>query len=156
MDFIQALKKGGEKVSSHLSWLKFLGVLNILLGLLALTFTGVSTLVSVVYLGWLVLISGIASIVLAFQLRKSGGFTSPFILGILGVICGIMILRNPIENALALTLIIAILLFTSGIFRLVSCVTENFDHKGWVAFSGIISILCAYEIYNGWPFLLFL
>jgi uncharacterized membrane protein HdeD (DUF308 family) len=152
MDFIQALKNSGSKASSHFGWLTFLGVLNILLGLLALTFTGASTLVSVIYLGWVILASGVATLVLAFQFKKVGGFTSLFIFGILGVICGIMILRNPVENALALTLIIAILLFTSGIFRLVSCLTENFDHKGWVVFSGIISILCAYEIYNGWPF----
>lgn len=152
MDYIQALQAAGKKAKREFGWLIFLGILNVILGFLAVVFTGISTLVSVIYLGWMLLFSGVATVYFAFKLRKIGGHWSLYIFGTLAIVCGVLYLINPAANAFALTLLVAIFLFTSGLVTLISVFFEKYRHKGWVVLNSLISILCAVIIYTEWPF----
>ena len=51
-----------------------------------------------------------------------------------------MIVRQPAEAAIALTIFIAAFLVVGGIYRTVSAVSLKFPHWGFAAFSGIIAI----------------
>lgn len=152
MDYIHAFHGQGQRGSVYFGWLSFLGILNILLGIAAVIFTNVSTLISVYYLGWFLIFSGLASVFLAFQLKTIGGHWSLFIFGTLAVVCGILMLAHPGRDAAILTLLVAVYLFTSGFVSLVSCFFIAFSHKPWIALSGLAAIFCAYIIYSEWPF----
>jgi len=152
MDYIYALHNQGKRASAHFGRLLFLGILNIILGVAAMIFTGLSTLVSMLYLGWFLIFSGAATAYFAVHLKKIGGHWSPFIFGILAVVCGILILFRPMGDAVVLTLLITVYLFTIGLVSLTSCLLGKFQHKGLVIFNGLVSIFCAYIIYAGWPF----
>ena len=50
-----------------------------------------------------------------------------------------------------MTLIIAIFLIISGIFRIVSALSERFTGWGWVLLNGGVSLLLGLLIYKQWP-----
>jgi uncharacterized membrane protein HdeD (DUF308 family) len=153
MDFTHALHSQGEKAHGHFGWLVVLGLFNIVLGFSAITFTQISTFAAMVYLGWLFILSGVATIYFAFRLSKIGGHWSFVIFGTLAIVCGVALLIHPMGNAEILTLLIAVFIFTSGLVSLFSSLSGGPNpHQGWVAFGGIISIFCAYIIYAEWPF----
>jgi uncharacterized membrane protein HdeD (DUF308 family) len=152
MDYIHTLRGLGKDGHEPFGWLIALGFFNIFLGFLALTFTGVATLAAVLYLGWFFVLSGLATIYFAFRLSKVGGHWSLLLIGVLGMVCGIFMVARPVENAVVLTFLIAMFIFTSGLFSILSCFFEPHPHQLWVIFSGVISILCAFVIYSEWPF----
>jgi uncharacterized membrane protein HdeD (DUF308 family) len=151
MDYIHALHAQGKKSHEHFGWLIYLGLFNILLGVLAITFSNLATLAAVMYLGWLFILSGAATIYFAFQLHKIGGHWSLLFFGILAIVCGALLLIDPMNNGMVLTLFIMIFILTSGLMSLLSCFFDPHPHRGWVFFGGVISIICAWVIYTQWP-----
>jgi uncharacterized membrane protein HdeD (DUF308 family) len=151
MDYIHALHSQGQKAENHFNWLMYLGFFNIVLGFLAVTFTSLATLAAVLYLGWFFILSGSATIYFAFRLSKVGGHWSLLLFGILAMVCGFFLIIHPAENAVILTFLIAMFIFTSGLFSILSCCFEPHPHQIWVIFGGVVSILCAWIIYSEWP-----
>lgn len=152
MDYIQALHRQGPKAHSHFGWLVYIGALNIILGVFAVVFTGLSTLFAMIYLGWLFIFSGVASLYLAYRFRRLDGHWSFLILGLLSIVCGYFMLLSPRNDALVVTLVAAILMFTTGLFSILSAFFTDAPHKGWIIANGVVSIFCAIIIYNTWPF----
>ena len=151
MDFIHALQSQGKKASVESGWLTFLGIFNVLLGIFAVAFTGLSTYLSVIYLGWLLIFSGTATVFLSFKLKRIGGHWSLFIFGVLAVVFGGLMLADPSGNALVLTLLASAFIFSTGVVSLISCFFAPFEHKAWVVFSSLVSIACGVVIYTQWP-----
>lgn len=151
MDYIHAIHAQGKKSHEHFGWLIYLGLFNILLGFLSITFTNVATLAAVLYLGWFFILSGLATIYFAFRLSKVGGHWSLLVFGVLAIVCGVLLMIHPMDNAVILTFLIAVFIFTSGLVSILSCCFDPHPHQGWVIFGGIISILCAWVIYSEWP-----
>jgi uncharacterized membrane protein HdeD (DUF308 family) len=152
MDYIHAIHSQGKKASGIYGWLLFLGIANILLGIAAATFSYYSTILSMLYLGWLLIFSGIGTGYLAFKLKDIGGHSSLLIFCTLAVVCGTLMLISPMVNAEILTALVAVYLFTFGLVTLSSCIFADFKQRAWVALSALASIACAYIIYSGWPF----
>jgi uncharacterized membrane protein HdeD (DUF308 family) len=152
MDYIEALHRQGERSQAQFGWLVYIGTLNIILGILAVAFTNLSTLFTVLYLGWLLIFSAVSSIFMAYKLRHVGGYWSFLILGTLALVCGILMVLNPHADALVLTLFVVVVMFTTGWVSLLSCFFTQFPHKFWVGFNAVIAIFCAYVIYASWPF----
>jgi len=151
MDYVHALHHQGEKAHAQFGWLLTLGLFNIGLGFLAVTFTQFSTLLTMIYFGWLFILSGLGSLYLAYKFRTIGGHWSLFIFGTLALVCGFLMLANPHGDAVVLTLLAVVFIFASGWVSLLSCFFTPQPHKVWVAFGGVVSILCAFVIYMEWP-----
>ncbi len=110
-----------------------------------------TTMLSVVLLGALLVVGGIAKIVYAIWLRRWTGFIPTLLVGILYGVVGTYTLLHPAASAIALTLLIAILFLISGVFRVVSSLMLQFQNWGWVLFSGLISICLGGMILAEWP-----
>ena len=86
-----------------------IGIVILILGLIALWNVVDATLVTVVFVGVMVLIAGIAQIIGAFV---TGGSTGRRVLlgllGVLYVIVGFNVVADPLRGAVALTIVIAI------------------------------------------------
>jgi len=121
---------GAEELRQSWAWFLGLGIVLVLLGLLALLWAVVATLVSVVIFGWLLLFGGVLSVLHAFLRRRWGGFLIELFAGLLYVIVGLLIVGNPAASAVALTLFIAFFLLIGGLFRVVAALTVRFHH--WV------------------------
>jgi uncharacterized membrane protein HdeD (DUF308 family) len=94
---------------------------------------------------------GIAEIVNAFYAGRWSGTLLHMLIGILYAVVGVMIVDQPAEAAIQLTLIIAIFLVISGLFRIVFAISERFTGWGWVLLNGAISLFLGILIYKQWP-----
>jgi uncharacterized membrane protein HdeD (DUF308 family) len=142
---------GYDELKRSWGWLVGVGIALIVLGVIALGTSVLVTLVSVEVFGWLVLIGGILSAAHAFWRRHWGGFFIELFAGILYVVVGLMIVANPAESALALTLLIALFLMIGGVLRIVTALMIRFHHSVWVLLNGIVSLLLGVMIWRQWP-----
>jgi uncharacterized membrane protein HdeD (DUF308 family) len=142
---------GAEEVRRSWGWFLALGIVLILLGMMALSLAVLATLVSVVVFGWFLLLGGVLSVIHAFMRRRWGGFFLELFAGILYVVFGLMVVGNPAEGAVVLTLLIAVFLMLGGIFRIVTALTVRFHHWVWVLLNGVISLLLGVMIWSQWP-----
>lgn len=151
------LFSGGQldRLAFGKNWGFFLvwGILLVLLGAFAITATTVTTLISVVFLGFVILISGLVVIIDSFTFwwRKGSGFFFHIIIGLLYFIVGVMLVKSPLEGSISITLILGILYTVVGIFRLISSVSLRSPRWGWSFFNGIISLLLGILILSSWP-----
>jgi len=132
-------------------WLVTLGIVMILLGSIALVIMPAATLATVLGLGWLLIISGIAESIYAFRIRKWGGLFLHLIGGILGVLIGLLIVTHPVAGALAWTLLFASFFTVIGIFRLIAATSLRFPHWGWVLFDSIATMGLGILLWAEWP-----
>jgi uncharacterized membrane protein HdeD (DUF308 family) len=151
-DLIHSIRRLQEENRSQLNWTIAMGALSVIAGIGALIFTGLASVVATVVLGWVYIVAGFASIILAFQVRKHGGFWSPFIFGALFLFGGVCVVSHPVANVELLTLVIGIILGVTGVTKVVGCFTEKFESKGMLLLSGLISIFCSVIIITSWPF----
>ncbi|MGB7951617.1 MAG: HdeD family acid-resistance protein [Candidatus Binatia bacterium] len=133
-------------------WFLALGIALIVLGTIALGSALVMTIASVFFFGWLMIIAGVMEAVHAFWRKRWAGFFLDLLTGILYVVVGWMMVTNPKESALLLTLIIAMFLLFEGVFRIVAALSARYPHWGWVLLNGVISLVLGLMIWRQWPY----
>ncbi|HZQ47373.1 MAG TPA: DUF308 domain-containing protein [Verrucomicrobiae bacterium] len=142
---------GYDEVRRNSGWFVGLGVALIILGMIAIAMAVLTTLISVMVFGWLLLIGGIVQCVHAFWVRPWSGLLLQLLVGALNIIVGLLIVANPGASALALTLLMAAFFIVGGLFRIITAVREHLPSRGWALFSGIINILLGILIWTQWP-----
>ena len=108
-----------KQLRANWSWYFLLGLGLVALGSLALIFSFASTLFSVLYLGFLLIIVGIFETAQSFKLTEWGSFFLHLLIGLLYIAGGAFIVYDPALNALTLTLLLALFLVISGIARII-------------------------------------
>ena len=143
---------GMERVKENRGWFLLLGILLILIGATAIGEAFILTVFSMKFLGWLMIIAGVAGAVHAFSLARGwGGFFLDLITGILYVVAGFMVLANPAASAVTFTLIIALVLIFEGLFRAIAAITIRYPHWFWVFLSGVVTVLMGVLVWRQWP-----
>ena len=132
-------------------WLVVLGVSLIVLGTILLGSPVIATLATVTTLGVLILLGGGAEIVGAFWCREWSGFFLALLSGILGVVLGLMLLGNPIQGGITLTILLASFLFVGGIFKITAAIAHRFEGWGWLLLSGAIDLVLGIMIWRELP-----
>lgn len=140
-----------DRLRNNWGWLLFLGILFVALGIVSIGASTVVTLISVEFIGVLLLISGIAQFIYAFWAREWSGFFLSLLAGILYGVTGALLLANPLAAALSLTLLLAAFYMVGGIFRVIITCMARFEQWGWALFSGIIKFILGFLIWQGWP-----
>ncbi len=140
-------------LQKHWKWFLALGIGMTALGTFAIGWACIVTLtVTATWLfGFLMLAGGIAEIASSFSAGRWSGTLIHLLIGVLYVIVGLMIIEQPENSAIQLTLIIAIFLMISGVFRVVSALSERFTGWGWVLLNGSVTLLLGLLIYKQWP-----
>src|SRR5262249_20548606 len=129
---------GLEQVRKRWGWYLALGILLVVLGTVALGSSVLVTMVSMLFIGYLMIVAGIFEIINAFANRAWGGFFLDLLMGVLYVVAGFFIVVNPGVAALTLTFMIAVLLVLSGVFRIVVALSTRFHHRTWLLLHGAI------------------
>src|SRR5580704_15663235 len=139
-----------ERISHRWGWFMVLGILLIALGVLALGDTVAVTVVSMIFLGWLLIFSAILHAVHWFRAREKSFFLD--LLGfILDLVVGIILLTNPAVGAVALTLVLAVFFLVGGLMRIFACLSFDAPHRVWVILSGIVSAGLGILLWIHWP-----
>lgn len=142
---------GLEELRKQWGWFLGLGILLIVLGTIALGSSVAMTSASMIFLGFLMLTGGVMEALHAFTSKSWGGFFINLISGILSVVVGFMVVANPEITAVTLTLLIALFLIFSGIFRIATALLVRFPNWSWILLHGGINLLLGVSIYKEWP-----
>lgn len=142
-----------ETLRKYSRWFMALGIAMVVLGTLTLGWACVAevTVVATWLFGFFLLGGGIAEIINSFWVGRWSGMLVHLLIGVLYTLVGFMIIDQPENAAIQLTLIIAIFLMIGGIFRVVFAVSERFAGWGWVLLNGAVSFLLGLVIYKQWP-----
>ena len=122
-------------------WLVLLeGIFAVIIGILLLSKPGMTTLVLVQVLGIYWFIAGILSIVSIFIDHSAWGWK--LIIGILGIIAGLLIIRHPLWSTLLVPTTIIIVLGIEGLIIGGVNIVRAFRGGGWgVGILGALSVL---------------
>jgi len=132
-------------------WFLALGIGLVVVGLIAVGAAFLATLATVAVFGVLLVVGGIAQTVSAFWSPRWRGLLVHMLTGILYLVVGYIVIDNPVESAMALTLLIAAFLVVVGVFRIVVALLEQFHNWGWYLLSGCIAALLGMLILKQWP-----
>jgi uncharacterized membrane protein HdeD (DUF308 family) len=133
-------------------WFVAFGVLMLIAGVIAMANLFIATVVSVLYVGALMLVGGIFQIAHAFGVKSWERFAWWLGSGILYAAAGIVAFMNPILASSVLTLLLAAALLVAGVMRIwVGLQGRPKANWGWIVAAGVVTALAGLIIALGWP-----
>ena len=141
-----------ESIRRHSLWYLIEGVLLVATGLLAVIYPVVSSVAVVALLGWLLIISGIAQGVSLVGARHVPHFWLQLISVVLAVLVGFLLLRDPAQGLLTITLLLIVFFMIEGISKIVFALTiRPFPNWAWVLASGVVGVILAAILWASLP-----
>jgi uncharacterized membrane protein HdeD (DUF308 family) len=144
------MRAGIAELDQKRGWYVALGVLLILLGAIASYAAVATTILSVIFLGWILLVAGVSMVILSFVTGKWSGFLLTLAAGLLSMIAGIATLSSPLSGAAAITLMIGAILIAAGMYRSIASIVMQFPNWGWALVSGIVAFALGVSLVRGW------
>jgi uncharacterized membrane protein HdeD (DUF308 family) len=143
-----------DAVRAH--WKAFLieGILLSIFGLAAIVVPPAASLAVTILLGWLFLISGIAGLALTFWAREMPGFWWSLISAALAVLAGGILLAQPAQGTLTLTIVVGAYFLAEGVATIMYALEhrrELSNRWSWMLIAGLMDILIAAIIIMGLP-----
>jgi uncharacterized membrane protein HdeD (DUF308 family) len=137
-------------------WKFFLveGIVLVLLGAIAICVPPLATVAVELFIGWLILLSGVLGLVMTFQTRGSPGFGWSLASALLGVAVGIVLLIWPLSGVLSLTVMLTVFLTLEGVASIMYALAHRRESSSrWelMLVSGIVDIILAGLILAGLP-----
>ena len=137
-------------------WKAFLieGIVLVILGLAAMILPPLASLAVTIFLGWMFLISGIAGLALTFWARQMPGFWWSLISAALAVAAGIILLLQPVQGTLTLTIVVGAYFLAEGVATIMYALEhrrELSERWSWLLIAGIMDLLIAFVIIAGLP-----
>ena len=128
------------------------GIFFVFLGTLAIIVPHVFTMGITLFLGWLLLLGGIAQIIRAVSILNMPGFSLWFFIGLLQAAIGYFLVSEPAQGSLTLTMLITLFFAMEGIAKIYfAFMMRPLAHWGWVLFSGLTALILAVVVWAGWP-----
>ena len=135
-----------------ITWSIVLSVLMIVAGILAIVVPPVAGIAVTLFVGWLLIFSGVMHLVFAWHQRATGSMLWQLLLGIVYILVGVYLLMNPAVGLASLTFALSIYLFVAGILEFIMAVRlRPAPGSGWLFVDGIISFILAIMIWRTWP-----
>ncbi|MEJ0018411.1 MAG: HdeD family acid-resistance protein [Acetobacteraceae bacterium] len=122
-------------------WFVALGVAQLVLGIVAWFDVIAFTIAGVIFIGALLLIAGAFQIIHAFMDREWGAFALHVLMGVLYVIGGALLMAEPLEGSVVITILVAAALIIGGVLRVIMAVRHR-GMTGWglLLAGGLISL----------------
>jgi len=144
-----AFRQAVRKESSHLMWL---GVALVAVGVVALVFPMISTMVATLFVGWLLIVMGLLSLFVAFSIGGAGPFFAALLFSLLSIGAGAFTIARPAAGELAITICLGAIFMVQGAFE-AALAFEVRPGRGWswMLLSAAASIVLAMVILLGLP-----
>jgi uncharacterized membrane protein HdeD (DUF308 family) len=137
------------------NWPRFLilGIALFILGLFAISATVFSTLITIIVLGYLIFFGGAVMLIdtLTFWWGRWGSFFLHLMASLLYLCVGLILIMNPLEGAISLTLLLGIFYTVIGLFRMFFSISSQLPRWGWNLFTGLITFILGILILASWP-----
>jgi uncharacterized membrane protein HdeD (DUF308 family) len=133
-------------------WFVGLGIVQLVLGVIAWFDVVAFTIAGVIFIGAMLLVGGVFQVIHAFMDREWGSFLWHLLAGALYVIGGFLIMDEPVQGALVITILVSAALIVGGIFRMVIAVQHR-AVSGWVLLllGGLVSVVIGILLYAMLP-----
>lgn len=133
-----------QTVKKHSLWYLIQAGLMVIAGVLAFLYPMFSSFAVVVFLGWLLIVTGVVQGISLISARSVPHFWLQLVSVALFMAVGALFLRNPAESLLTLTLLIIVFFMVEGISKIIFSLTiRPFPNWGWVLLSGIVGVVLA-------------
>lgn len=132
-------------------WFLAFGIVLLLLGIAAIARSVTTTVVSMLFFGWVLVFAGAIQFVEAFMVGKWAGFFLHIMLAILFGLAGIVMLVRPVISAEAATLLMSAFFLVGGLYQLISALWTHLPGRGWQAVNGVIASLMGVLVLAQWP-----
>ena len=143
-----------DAVREHWKALLIEGILLVILGLAAMIVPPAASLAVTIFLGWMFLISGIAGLALTFYARQLPGFWWSLISAALAVLAGLVLLAQPAQGVLTLTIVVGAYFLAEGVATIMYALEhrrELSERWSWLVVAGLMDLLIAAIIITGLP-----
>jgi len=141
-----------DEAKKNSGLLIFLGIMTVIFGVVAIGSPLITGVAVVVFVGFLLLASGVARIVHALKSKQWGTGFWGTVIGVLGVAAGLLMIFRPLVGLVTMTVLIAIYFLVDGISEIIAAFKIKPDQGwGWVLFNGIIAVALGLMIWRQWP-----
>lgn len=128
--------------SSISSSIKWLGILLMVLGAIAILVPAFAGFTVTIFIGWVLVIGSVFLFASAFSQRSGWGVVVGIVWAVLALAAGLWILINPDKGLKALTLVVMLYFLVSGVFKLgIAFGGRGAPGIGWLAVNGLLSVL---------------
>lgn len=144
---------GGQVLHDRWKWFVGFGVVLAILGAIALWNVVDATLVTTIFVGWMLLFAGAAQI--AGAVMANGPLGARVLQGFLGVVyalVGFNIIADPLGGTITLTIVIALMLIIEGVVGLVSLFTQQPPNRLLLGVVAVVNILLGLWLWTGIPY----
>lgn len=142
-----------QAIKARWKWFVGFGVVLAILGAIALWNVVDATLVTTIYVGFLLLFAGVMQLIGAFAMPGAlGGRVLAALLGVLYALVGFNLVADPLSGAITLTIVIAIVLVADGLIRLWTALSERPRHALLIGAVGVINVLLGIWLWTGIPY----
>lgn len=139
----------------HAHWKLVLaqGIVMMVLGFLAVVEPNVATFAVSIFVGWLFFVGGIFRTLSVWRARAMPGFAWALLTALLAIVLGLILIFRPLAGVLTLTMVLIAFFILEGITAIVLALQHRAHLRSWVwvLFSGIVDLLLAFLIWDGWP-----
>ena len=152
------LNKLQSKVSAAMRehWKAFLfeGILLSIIGLAAMVVPPLASLAITIFLGWMLLVSGVFGLIATYWARNLPGFWWSLISAALAVLAGGILLARPMQGVLTLTIVVGAYFLAEGVATIMYALEHRKELSGrwsWLLIAGLMDIVIAFFIIAGLP-----
>lgn len=140
-------------MQAHWKLLLAQGIVMIVLGLLAVLLPNIATLAVEILVGTLFLAGGLIRLLTLTRCRTAPGFWWSVALAVLATLLGAVLLAQPMQGTLTLTMVLLAFFVAEGIATIIVAlqVHRPMRNWAWTLFSGVVDLVLAYLIWRGWP-----
>jgi uncharacterized membrane protein HdeD (DUF308 family) len=140
-----------ERLRPHWGWILALGVLIAVMGGIALALVVSATIASVYVIAIFMVVAGGAEIMTGMAARSWGRVFLWILGGLLYIVAGAFALARPLVAAYAFTLILGVVMTTTGAIRIYLGTQLGAGLRGPVLWAGVLTALVGLVILIGWP-----
>jgi uncharacterized membrane protein HdeD (DUF308 family) len=142
--------------SLRLHWRAFLieGIVLLILGIFAILIPVVATIAVEVFVGWVLLLSGVVGLISTVRMRGTPGFGWSLLSAVVAIAAGAVLLAWPLSGVLSLTLILTAFLTIEGVASIMMALSHRHGFSArWALLlvSGVIDLILAAMIFLGLP-----
>ena len=124
----------------------------VIIGVVAIGSPFLATVAAKILFGWLLLVSGILQIIVAFSTGKWGEFFLDLLFGLLFVVAGAWLAFYPLAGILSLTVFLAIVFVVQGVIEVINAFRMRpIAGWGWMFTAGVLALIVGLMILSRFP-----
>lgn len=139
-------------IRSRWGWFAIYGVLLLIVGIIALANAVSATLVTTLFVGYLLVIGGIIELATAFVGPRSiPARLLHIIVGVIYILAGLYLIANPVLGAITIAIVIAAMLIIDGLVRIWFGLGEGGPDRWLFVAFGVVDVLLGLWLWTGIP-----